>query len=96
MGPRWSRDGRTLFFRRDREIWQVSVHTGAGAGDFQAGTPELLIRHDSLISPGYGLVEPSPDGQRFLLVRTPARERIERLLVYVPNWLDEVKEALKR
>ena len=95
-GPRWSRDGRSLFFRRHREIWVVPFRSGPGGNDFQAGTPKLLISHDSLISRFYGLVEPSSDGQRFLLVRTPERERKEPLLVYVPNWLDEVKEALKR
>jgi hypothetical protein len=94
-GPRWSRDGRSLFFRRDHEIWGVPVRSGADNNDFQAGTPELLIRHDLLTSLSPDVVEPTLDGMRFLVIRRPARERKERVLVYVPNWLDEVKAAFK-
>jgi serine/threonine-protein kinase len=87
-GARWSRDGRSLFFVRKGEIWVAPVLSDPGSNDFQAGTPELVVRHD-LLGPPDRDAEPTLDGQRFLVVRRPAPDK--KVLVYVPNWLDDVK-----
>jgi serine/threonine-protein kinase len=94
-GPRWSRDGRSIFYRRDREIWVVPVKPGLQTGEFHAGTPHLVVKTEWL-SPRLwrDAVELSPDGERFLVARRPALK--ERRLVYVPTWLDEVRDALRR
>ena len=39
-------------------------------------------------------LEVSPDGQRFLIVKYPEEATPERRLVYVPNWFEELKEAM--
>jgi serine/threonine protein kinase/Tol biopolymer transport system component len=90
QGPIWSRDGREIFFRRGAELWSVPVRTNPS---LHVGSPRLLFKADFVQGPPLG-THPSvaPDG-RFLAVRNPAPERTERLLVYVPDWLDEMKRS---
>lgn len=71
--PRWSHDGRELFYTSaDQKLMAVPVKiAGISSGDFQAGAPQPLF--DFTATPtafGFGY-QPSADGHRFL-VRTPA------------------------
>ena len=87
--PHWSRDGRRIFFFRDREIWSVAVSPTATDAEFRAGTPELVIRND-FIDPAH--VTTSADPTRFVIVKRP---QTERLLVHVPNFGAEARQSLQ-
>ena len=85
--PQWRADGKELFYRgADQHLMAVDVQTGA---TFQAGIPKPLfpLRLDSGIARAHYLA--SKDGQRFLLVATPARESITPTTV-VLNWMADL------
>ena len=88
--PHWTRDGGRLRYAKNDEIWEVAVSSDRAGREIRFGAPALVIKHDLLADMA---VTPSPDGQRFLLVKRPATER---RLVYVPNWVAEVKGAMPR
>ena len=72
--PHWRGDGKELFFRSlDQKIMSVDVTTGA---TFEAGVPKPLfsVHLDATLARNHFL--PSKDGQRFLLVATPARDTL--------------------
>jgi Tol biopolymer transport system component len=65
--PRWSPDGRELFYRSDAALYRVAIDTSRG---FAAGKPERLFDRaasGSSVST-YGV---SPDGKRILTYRSP-------------------------
>ena len=64
--PRWSHDGRELFYRVDAALYRVPVET---ARSFSAGRPER--RFDRVASgAGAYTYSPTPDGSRFLTFRS--------------------------
>ena len=89
-GPVWSRDGRELFYRAGDDLMSVQVRT---TGPLALGERRKLLdlsRYDS----GYvHEFDVSPDGQRFLLIRTEAQSRPTRLDIVV-NWFDELKRLV--
>ena len=83
----WRGDGKELFFRSlDQKIMAVDVTAGA---TFEAGVPKPLfsVHLDTALARNHFL--PSKDGQRFLLVATPARDAIAPTTV-VLNWLADL------
>ena len=86
--PRWSRDGKELYYlnlSRDRLIG-VPVKT---QGVFEAGAVRELFRIDVADALGY-LYDVSPDGQRFL-VNVRVGEPIAPITV-VLNWMADLKK----
>jgi eukaryotic-like serine/threonine-protein kinase len=83
--PRWSRDGKELFYiASDNSLMSVPVKT---AGRFTAGKPEKLFRLPTL---GYFYRIPyavANDSRRFL-VAAPERSEASNRLVVVTNWLE--------
>ena len=80
-----------LFYRRRQEIWASRISPGI---TFEAGPPRLLVKSELLSTQTWiNSPEVSADGQRFLVVRHPPRERTERLLAYVQNWIEELKRT---
>ena len=64
--PRWSRDGRRLFFARDEQVLEVDVQT---TPDFRVGVPRRLFTLRPISSStNYPQFDVSPDGQRFLVI----------------------------
>ncbi len=85
--PHWRGDGKELFFRSpDQKIMAVDVTTGA---TLEAGVPKALfsVHLDTSLARNHFL--PSKDGQRFLLVATPARDAIAPTTV-VLNWFADL------
>jgi Tol biopolymer transport system component len=64
LNPRWSRDGRELFFVERDQLMSVSVR-GAGAS-LEFGSPRALFTFQPGMDRSF---EPSPDGRRFLVTR---------------------------
>jgi TolB protein len=90
-GPVWSRDGRELFYRAGDDLVSVQVTT---LDPFGLGERRKLLdlsRYD----PGYfHEFDVSPDGQRFLLIRTEAQSRPTRLDVML-NWFPQLKRLVE-
>ncbi len=85
--PRWSRDGRELFYLAEGfRLTSVSVKTGAA---FEKGTPHELFTLQSRRTniPQY---DPFPDGQKFI-VNAVVTEKASTPLTLVQNWAVTVK-----
>jgi serine/threonine-protein kinase len=65
--PRWSNDGRELFYRDNQTIYRVPIRTSPA---FSAGRPERLFDR---VASGNGVhtYSPAADGSRFLTFRSP-------------------------
>jgi eukaryotic-like serine/threonine-protein kinase len=90
--PRWSRDGRELYYVQNATLISVSVSTGQGVA---LGRPRRLFRSDSLTSangaPNYDV---SPDGQRFITiapVEQGEEEEAPPKIRIVLNWYEEFR-----
>jgi len=84
--PRWSRDGRQLFYMDgDRTLFVVDVKIGAR---FEAGRPRRVVEAPLHIGHGF---DAAADG-RFVVVKPPPIEPYR--LVVAPNWAEEM--AAKR
>lgn len=88
--PKWSPDGKEIFYRLDRRIMAVSVTLREE--NAHASTPKLLfeLKNNSYGGP----FDVAADG-RFLFIR-PTNEFVEQSQqpVVVINWLDEIKPKL--
>jgi Tol biopolymer transport system component len=91
--PRWSRDGKELFYVQDNTLMSVSVSAGQGV---VLGQPQQLFQSDDLL--GFGVSVPkydvSPDGQRFLMtsaVNNNEGEQVPPTIRVVQNWYEEFR-----
>jgi len=89
MEPRWSRDGRELFYRRGDGAF-VSVAVPAGR-PFDPGAQRVLFPAGGFVSkpadPDYDI---TPDGRRFVVARyvaVPGADRAGNTVVLVQHWL---------
>jgi serine/threonine-protein kinase len=91
--PRWSRDGRELYFESGGSLKMVRVPPGPM---FNPSNPTTLF---SLA--GYRRArnrqqyDVSPDGQRFIMIREQSGTA-NRGVVYVENWLTELRAKVKQ
>ena len=93
MEPRWSKDGRELFYTFGggpvpRILWAAATQAGA---DFTADPPRILVKLSSDMSVAYDI---APDG-RFLFhapaaTNAPALQRVSQIVV-VEHWFDELR-----
>jgi Tol biopolymer transport system component len=83
--PRWSRDGKELFYFADQSLMSVPVSTRP---TFASGAPVALF--NAPVQAGYtndsDRWQPAPDGRRFLLLANSGRDQAPPLDVVV-NWL---------
>jgi len=92
--PRWSHDGKELFyFTPDNTLMAVSVTTNGET--FQPGVPKALFRATVLGGTGGGPTiswryDVSPDGQRFL-INTAIEEATAAPVTMVLNWQSAIK-----
>jgi Tol biopolymer transport system component len=86
--PKWSADGRELYYRNESQLMAVAIDTRT---TFTPRTPTLLfegvynLRSDTGIS--YAV---APKGDRFLMVRLSEKNAVSALTV-VTNWFDELR-----
>jgi Tol biopolymer transport system component len=90
-GPVWSRDGKELFYRSGDDLVSQRVDT---AGGLTLGERKTLISLAGYDAGYFHDFDVSPDGQRFLLIRTDPEARPTRLDVIV-NWFDELNARVK-
>jgi len=91
--PRWSPDGRELFYRSGEAMMRAVVET---TPTFNAGVPEALFRDTYHSSYGYNW-DISPDGKRFLMLKgtnsASASPILQRINIVV-NWAEELKQRV--
>ena len=88
--PIWSRDGRTLYYRRGQEVNAVSVVAGP---TFTWKAPVRLFVRDYVRSRAD--YDVAADG-RFLMIKPDPNERASTQLRFVINWVDDVAKRLPR
>ena len=91
--PVWSRSGRELFFLDpDDRVTSVGVDTAAG---FRFGTPRTILERNYFEPTGVRSYDVSPDGRRFLMIKTTAGpEGARAQVVVVLNWSEELKRRV--
>jgi serine/threonine-protein kinase len=87
-GPVWARDGRQLFYRAGDDLVSVQVKL---TPELQLGTRQKLLDLSPYDSGYLHEFDVSPDGQKFLLIRTAPESRPTRLDL-VLNWSDELRK----
>jgi Tol biopolymer transport system component len=85
--PRWSRDGRELFYRSEDRMMAVQVSIKA---DIPFSQPVQLFEHPYLRSKTRPIYDVARDG-RFLMIRD---EPGSRQLIVVENWIEELKARI--
>jgi Tol biopolymer transport system component/tRNA A-37 threonylcarbamoyl transferase component Bud32 len=89
--PQWNRNGRELFYREGEKMMAVEVAT---QGRFVAGKPRELF-HGNYMPVGASYVraqyDVSPDGQRFLMLKSAEQEQSAATQINVVlNWTEEL------
>ena len=81
--PRWSRDGRELFYITADAVAAVAIRP-----DGSFGAPRRLFDHTNFFTSRFHSYDISPDGKRFLMIqRDPGS--VPRQLNVILNWADE-------
>ena len=90
MAPRWSPDGRELFYRYDTSLYEAQVTTDGGT--FHADRPRVLFDDVSTatLDEDYDVL----DRDRFLLVEPAGDEQAAPGVTVVVHWLDELRRRL--
>jgi serine/threonine-protein kinase len=94
--PVWARNGRELFYMSGNgptAIMAVPVELGT---NFVAGTPQRLFDGPYYIGVTGVTYDVSPDGKRFLMIKTAFSASASALsqFVFVNNWFDELKRLV--
>jgi len=87
--PRWSRDGRQLFYRSGPRVFALPIDTSHG---FSAGKRVVLFERRYVVGGvDNGGIEHdvAPDG-RFLMIKPSEEEQAPPRLNVVLNWVDEL------
>ena len=87
--PRWSDDGKELFYVEGDTLVAVSVTTSP---EFSVGPATRLFEHPSLTRSFYPQYDVSADGQRFVLAAPVEVEGAEPSIRVVQNWFEEFRE----
>jgi Tol biopolymer transport system component len=88
--PVWARSGRELFYRNGDKMMAVEIRTSPA---FQAAKPHLLFEGEYEHFRNELSFDVTPDGQRFLMVKTPP-EFAPRQINVVLNWFDELRRRV--
>ncbi len=89
--PLWARSGTELFyFDGAGAMTRVAIQT---APAFSAGTPTKVFDTPYYTRATGRTYDVSPDGQRFLMIKTSGTEQAPSMVV-VLNWLEELKVKL--
>jgi serine/threonine-protein kinase len=85
--PRWSANGKEIFYVEDRKMMLVPVETSGG---FKPGAPRALFEMAEKISSQFSVTN---DG-RFLTLRRPQTGTKSELWL-VENWVEELKQKVR-
>ncbi len=93
--PRWSRDGREIFFRSAEEVMTAVPVTTTPAFSVGAAQP-LFSTKGYARALSYRAYDAAADGQRFVLLRLDADSAAAAAgrMVFVDNWFEELRAKL--
>jgi serine/threonine-protein kinase len=90
--PRWSRDGRELYYRTERGLMVVSVETGGDT--FRADKPETLFEGNFVYLGSSGDYDVHPDGRFVMLQSEELEDMTEHShITMVTNWFEELRRT---
>jgi serine/threonine-protein kinase len=89
--PRWSRDGREIFFASQGSLVSAPVRTEP---TFLSEPPRKLFPLSDEILIKFGFYDVSPDGQLFVMVEKDPFELRPVELVVIPGFIEEMKARL--
>jgi eukaryotic-like serine/threonine-protein kinase len=96
--PVWNRNGRELFYRNGDKMMAVDIATQPS---FAAGKPRMLFEGPYLPRTNFSTLatmpnyDVSPDGQRFLMVKSSEQEAAAPTQINVVlNWFEELKQKV--
>jgi serine/threonine-protein kinase len=87
--PRWSRDGRTLFYRVGRWLYAATVTTTPA---FAVTDRRPRFEGTFVLDAGHTNYDPAPDGKHFLMLQSVDRQA-ETIMVY--GWANELRRRWK-
>ncbi len=89
--PRWSADGKTLFYLNNTRMMAVAIST---TPVFSAGQPQILFEGKPLQPVDSGVTyDVAPDGQHFISTRPNKKDNFQQITV-VLNWFSELKNKI--
>ena len=94
--PAWGPDGQELFYR-DPALRLVAVPVRGAGATFTPGNPEVLFEAQGYFTgPGDRTYDVSPDGERFLLIKTGTTDDTGPLpdIILVENWHQELERLV--
>ncbi len=86
VGPRWSPDGKELFYRYKNALYAVKVDESTGT--FKASRPEVVLEGMPTASLTYDY--DVLDSRRFLVVEAAGDDSAPAGVTLVVNWLDDL------
>jgi serine/threonine-protein kinase len=86
--PRWSSNGREVFYWNDRKLMTVPLETSSG---FKPGAPRMLFQAAEKMVTQFAVTK---DGQFLSLRRPQSGEKSELWLV--ENWVEEIKQRVRQ
>jgi Tol biopolymer transport system component len=88
--PVWSRNGKELFYRKEKKLIAVPVQNG---NTFTMGPPQVLFESTFATNSAFGspLYDVSPDGQKFYFIQDATKDNREPRLNLILNWPEELK-----
>jgi Tol biopolymer transport system component len=91
--PAWNPNGRELFYRSGEKMMAVDIASKPG---FAAGTPRILFQGRYDVGPVPSVdYDVSPDGQRFLMLKSTEQEQTAPTQINVVlNWFEELKRRV--
>jgi len=90
--PIWAKNGRELFYRNGDKMMAVAITEKDHR--LEPGTPTLLFEDRfavSTVSGGDAWYDVSPDGKRFLMLKTEDAPNGTASIVIVQDWINELK-----
>jgi eukaryotic-like serine/threonine-protein kinase len=86
--PRWSRDGRQLFYRQGDKMMAIDIQAESM---IKARSRRLLFEGPYAHSSFWTNYDVAADGQHFVMLKEEDEARANRVLRVVLNWTDELK-----
>jgi Tol biopolymer transport system component len=94
--PKWSADGRAIFYIDDAESRLMIVPVQLGTDSLTLGQPQPWADSQLIGAVGYAVnYSPSPDGRRVLLLANPTGESRHAHIQVLLNFFDEIRRRLQ-
>jgi len=90
--PRWSPDGKTIYYRKGSQLVAVSVSTYP---TFSAGIPKILISGFPSMNVDSGISYDITSDGKYFITTTPVKGSTLKSISVVLNWTDEVTALTK-